>query len=170
MLLFKRIILLACLAVSAVVSAGEHEPYLGPQSEGAKDIQGALGTFPLYPETTYWKDSDGVSPGVAGCHYEIKSLKDTTPTGNAFGEVCTSYGFLIETNPGKGVAHSHKRDVGHPDLFDCNAWCKSEINRKKTHYNGGHCKAVKIDKKIEACLVIDKKTEKPIKSAKCVCY
>jgi hypothetical protein len=30
---------------------------------------------------------------------------------------------LIESNPGAGVIHAHADDTGHPDRFDCNAWC-----------------------------------------------
>ena len=98
----------------------------GPSS-GAKDIPGAKGTFEFTPtdhssdKTTWWKDTDGVSPGVAGCH--IGTDDKGTPNGRMFGEACLPNGLLVESNPGKDELHSHKHDVGHPDIFDCNAWC-----------------------------------------------
>jgi hypothetical protein len=30
---------------------------------------------------------------------------------------------LVESNPGADVIHKHADDIGHPDKFDCNAWC-----------------------------------------------
>ena len=40
-----------------------------------------------------------------------------------FGEACLPDGMLVETNPEADKLHSHKNDIGHPDKFDCNAWC-----------------------------------------------
>jgi hypothetical protein len=40
-----------------------------------------------------------------------------------FGEACLHDGLLVESNPGAGVVHKHTDDIGHPDKFDCNAWC-----------------------------------------------
>jgi len=40
-----------------------------------------------------------------------------------FGEACLESGLLVESNPGEVELHSHKNDTGHPDTFDCNAWC-----------------------------------------------
>lgn len=98
----------------------------GP-SKGAKDMPGAKGTFEFKPADwaegtlSWWKDSDGVDPGTAGCH--IGTDKEGKPNGRMFGEACLSETELVESNPGTDVVHSHKNDVGHPDKFDCNAWC-----------------------------------------------
>ena len=59
---------LAVLANSSLVNAS------GDPSSGAKGMPGAEGTFNFKPadwiegKTTWWEDSDGVAPGVAGCH------------------------------------------------------------------------------------------------------
>jgi hypothetical protein len=100
----------------------------GEPSSGAKDIAGAEGTFEFKPsdwilgQKTWWKDSDGVAPGVAGCH--IGTDDKGVPNGRMFGEACLPNGLLVESNPGADELHSHSNDVGHPDTFDCNAWCK----------------------------------------------
>ena len=100
----------------------------GAPSPLAEGVAGATGTFEFKPkdwtpgETTWWKDSDGVGPGVAGCH--IGTDSNGEPNGRMFGEACLPNGLLVESNPGKNELHSHKNDVGHPDTFDCNAWCK----------------------------------------------
>ncbi len=99
----------------------------GEPSSGAKGMPGAMGTFEFKPDdwmegkTTWWKDSDGVDPGVAGCH--IGTDSEGTPNGRMFGEACLPDGLLVETNPGADTLHSHKNGIGHPDKFDCNAWC-----------------------------------------------
>lgn len=90
-------------------------------------MPGAVGTFEYQPddwvegETSWWKDSDGVNPGVAGCHLGVDS--EGLPNGRMFGEACFDDRLLVESNPAAGVLHSHKNDIGHPDKFDCNAWC-----------------------------------------------
>ena len=100
----------------------------GPPSKGAQGIPGALGTFEFKPadwvegKLTWWKDTDGVNPGEAGCH--IGTDADGKPDGRLFGEACLEGGVnLVESNPGSTVIHSHANDLGHPDKFDCNAWC-----------------------------------------------
>lgn len=98
----------------------------GP-SAGAHDMPGAKGTFEFRPadwkagETSWWKDSDGVDPGTAGCH--IGTDSKGKPNGRMFGEACLPNGLLVESNPGTDELHSHKNDTGHPDTFDCTAWC-----------------------------------------------
>ena len=47
-----------------------------------------------------------------------------------FGEACLPDGMLVESNPGADELHSHKNDVGHPDKFDCNAWCVGKGSAK----------------------------------------
>ena len=90
-------------------------------------MPGAMGTFEFKPSdwiegaTTWWKDSDGVDPGTAGCH--IGTDSDGVPNGRMFGEACLPDGLLVESNPGADVLHKHANDIGHPDKFDCNLWC-----------------------------------------------
>ena len=106
-------------------------------SEGAGGMPGAEGTFEIKPQdwqpgvTSWWKDSDGVGPGVAGCH--IGTDSKGAPNGRMFGEACLANGLLVESNPGRDELHSHGNDVGHPDTFDCNAWCIGEGS------SGGTC-------------------------------
>ena len=99
----------------------------GQPSPGAEGMPGAKGTFVFKPadwiqgSTTWWKDSDGVDPEVAGCH--IGTDSEGNPNGRMFGEACLPDGLLVESNPGPGEVHKHSDDIGHPDKFDCNAWC-----------------------------------------------
>lgn len=110
------------LALQACSERADHEP-----SAAAQEMAGAKGTFVFTPgdwtegSTTWWKDTDGVDPGIAGCH--IGTDGDGSPNGRKFGEACLADGLLVETNPGADELHSHKNDVGHPDKFDCNDWC-----------------------------------------------
>ena len=111
---------LSLLLVSLGIADGEPSP-------AAQGMAGAKGTFEFKPQdwapgtTSWWKDTDGVDPGTAGCH--IGTDSDGTPNGRMFGEACLEDGLLVESNPGADELHSHKDDIGHPDKFDCNAWC-----------------------------------------------
>jgi hypothetical protein len=113
---------------------------LGPPSPDAAGKPGALGTCELKPadwlpgQTTFWKDSDGVAPGTAGCH--VGTNGRGRRNGRKFGEGCRANGTLIESNPAAGKLHEHKNDLGHPDVFDCALWC-----RGTGHPNGGSCVA-----------------------------
>ncbi len=110
---------------------------VGEPSVGAEPLPGATGTIELKPndwiegETTWWVDSDGVAPGVAGCH--IGTDENGVPNGRMFGEACLPNGRLVESNPGGDVLHSHHDDTGHPDTFDCVAWCVGQGR------SGGRC-------------------------------
>ncbi len=114
------LVLMACSAASA-----DGEP-----SAGAKGMAGAIGTFEFKPadwmsgEKSYWLDTDGVDPGLAGCHVGADS--EGRPNGRTFGEACIDEQTLVESNPGAMELHSHTNDVGHPDKFDCQAWCVGE--------------------------------------------
>ena len=131
-------IVAVCILVLMFSNAAtaQHSP-----SEAAKGMPGAKGTIEFKPTdwkgnvTTYWMDTDGVDPGVAGCHIGV--AQDRKPNGRFFGEACQNARILIESNPGAGVIHSHTNDLGHPDTFDCNAWC---VGAKKA--KGGTCKPV----------------------------
>ena len=109
-------------ALQACTENSDNEP-----SSGAQDMAGAMGTFEYKPQdwtdgkTTWWIDTDGVDPGTAGCH--IGTDRDGSPNGRMFAEACFADGLLGESNPGAGELHSHKNDIGHPDKFDCAAWC-----------------------------------------------
>ena len=109
----------------------------GVPSSGAEGMPGAMGTFEYKPndwikgQTTWWKDSDGVKPDVAGCH--IGTDEKGVPNGRMFGEACLPDGLLVESNPDTDVLHSHKNDIGHPDTFDCNSWCA------ETGFTKGDC-------------------------------
>jgi hypothetical protein len=132
-------ILAVCIPVLMLLASAQAQ-HLEP-SAGAKGMPGAQGTIEFKPTDwkgnvkTYWKDSDGIRPGVAGCHIGV--TRAGKRNGRFFGEACQSDQILIESNPGKGKIHPHTGDLGHPDTFDCNAWC---IGAKKTQ--GGVCKAV----------------------------
>jgi hypothetical protein len=135
--LFRVIGVCIPLAILLSLAQAQHsEP-----SKGAKGMPGALGTMEFKPTdwkgniTTYWKDTDGVRPGVAGCHIGV--TRNGRRNGRFFGEACESERILIESNPGAGVIHAHTNDLGHPDKFDCNAWC---VGAKKA--SGGVCRAV----------------------------
>jgi hypothetical protein len=125
------------LLLSALLACSDragHEP-----SAGAQGMAGAKGTFEFKPEdwavgvTTWWKDTDGVDPGTAGCH--IGADSDGSPNGRMFGEACLVDGLLVESNPSAAELHSHKEDIGHPDKFDCSAWCIGNGS------SGGRCEA-----------------------------
>jgi len=135
----SRIMMAICipaLMVSNAIGADHAAP-----SAGAKGMRGALGTIEYKPSdwkgkiSTYWDDTDGVAPKVAGCHVGV--TQDGRPNGRFFGEACQSDQALIESNPGAGVIHVHTNDLGHPDTFDCKAWCVGAA-----HAKGGVCKAV----------------------------
>lgn len=111
-------------------------------SDGAKDMPGAAGTIVFKPDdwqegqTTWWMDSDGIDPGTAGCHFGTDS--EGEPNGRMFAEACLPDGRLVESNPGAREVHSHTNDTGHPDTFDCSAWC---IGQGKS---GGSCQAAPV--------------------------
>ncbi len=135
----SRIVMLAALASLLVVVLGLAKADLGEPSEQAAGMAGATGTFSFQPpdwkegETSWWKDSDGIAPGIAGCHLGTDEKGELN--GRMFGEACLPNGLLVESNPGKDELHSHENDTGKPDTFDCNAWCVAE---GKT---GGECTA-----------------------------
>ena len=118
----SKILIAFFLLASTIIVNANDEP-----SEGAMGIPGAKGVFEFKPTdwiqgtTTWWKDSDGVDPGIAGCH--VGTDAEGIPNGRMFGEACLSDVLLVESNPGAGVLHSHSDDIGHPDRFDCNEWC-----------------------------------------------
>jgi hypothetical protein len=99
-----------------------------PPTAAASKIPGAKGTIEYKPEgwkgtgvTTYWNDSDGIKPGVAGFHVEVTRAVSRSPADDLRRGLRQRN--LVESNPGRNVIHPHKDDLGHPDTFDCNAWC-----------------------------------------------
>ena len=143
-------VLATCFSVLVGACGDSHD---GALSSGAKGMPGALGTFEFKPDdwqegkVTYWKDTDGVKPGEAGCH--IGTDKDGNPNNRSFGEACLTDVVLVESNPGADVIHKHDNDTGHPDKFDCDVWCKG----------GGSAKGKCVAADAPPCA----------KSAKCVC-
>lgn len=106
-------------------------------------------------KTTYWIDTDGVDPGVAGCHIEVtgpNSRTFATPR-RVFGEACEAGGkILIESNPGINEIHAHENDLGHPYRVNCETWCKGQGKRT------GACQPVQVRLANVACA-----------SARCTC-
>lgn len=113
--------------LSLFLHACAHQP-CPPPSEGARHMPGARGTIEFKPtdwtgQMSWWKDSDGIDPDVAGCH--LGTDDKGAPNGRKFGEACLESGLLVESNPGKDELHAHKNDLGHPDTFDCVGWCRA---------------------------------------------
>ena len=78
---------------------------------------------------TYWSDTDGVSPGEAGCHFEYTDANcQTLATGREFGELCLDADRLVESNPGADECHPHGADRGKPDVVSCSVWCANNGN------------------------------------------
>lgn len=134
---FPLLVLVLAICTPAGLHAAEAG---GPPSEGAKKC-GELEPIEFKPDDwtgrdSWWRDSDGVDPGTAGCHEGLK--EGGQPNGRSFGEVCRNDVVLVETNPDPGVRHSHKNDIGHPDVFDCMQWCACQGFAK-----GGFCSKVR---------------------------
>ncbi len=154
---FVLVLVLSAPALLCAAGGSGSEP-----SDGAKEMPGAMGTIIFQPAdwegtcenlqppgpTTWWVDSDGIAPGLAGCH--VGTDADGEPNGRQFGEACLESGLLVESNPGVGELHSHGNDVGHPDTFDCDLWCQG------TGHAGGECITVEGPPPCE-------------QSARCVC-
>jgi hypothetical protein len=107
---------------------------------------GPPGTIPYDGGTgqnSWWKDTDGVAPELAGCHVEYTESTCGTPSnpGRNFGESCSG-NTLIETNPGAGVCHQHDGDLGHPYTVPCNDWCKNQYAIPVPGVQGGQRRGV----------------------------
>lgn len=109
---------------------------------------------------SWWYDTDGIDPGVAGCHVEVNDpagSKKGQATGRSFAEGCVDGVTLIESNPASGAVHEHCADVGHPNYVNCNRWC-IEVRKAKS----GVCLSVNAgpnEPKVAPCS----------KSARCDC-
>jgi hypothetical protein len=144
------------------VSAGH--PFHWPTDEDVdpddpvRDMPGWLGRTTIEAPGC-WSDTDGVVPETAGCHLHCGSddgcVTCGEPDGRVIGEAChkftrvvnghaeTSPFWLIETNPGAGVCHPHTGGEGHPEVFDCDAFCKGTINPDDGQlYASGACESV----------------------------
>jgi hypothetical protein len=107
-----------------------------------------IDTLPGHIEQ-YWTDSDGVRPEAAGCHTAFANknidgvcLTPIVDPDSVFGEFCLPAaqdgfpaGSLVESNPAAGVCHPHKNQKGHPDVYDCDAFCKGTVG---WGMHGGH--------------------------------
>jgi hypothetical protein len=141
----KALKLAVLVCITLIISACCCKPKDGPpyppatlESEDMKGVRGSMGRMVFTPEDwtdadTYWVDSDGVAPDVAGCHISTDANKK--PTGRIFSEACLSDRVLVESNPGADVLHKHKNDVGKPDIVHCNAWCQGQ------EHDRGFCRA-----------------------------
>jgi hypothetical protein len=73
----KRLFWMLAVCIPLLMLAGVAQAQHSEPSAGAKGMPGALGTMEYKPTdwkgniTTYWKDTDGVDPGVAGCHIGV---------------------------------------------------------------------------------------------------
>lgn len=115
---------------------------------------GPPGTIPYDGGTgrkTWWKDTDGVMPELAGCHVEYAAQGCPGDMLRSFGELCQGDGnTLIETNPGAGICHDHAGDIGHPYVVPCDKWCKNQHviqtpdgpKRRGVAAAGGRCQIV----------------------------
>ncbi len=83
---------------------------------------------------SYWADTDGVAPEVAGCHIEYETdTCSAVRTGREFGEFCLDSDRLVESNPGVDECHTHAGDLGKPAVVSCSAWCAEQ------NQGGGSC-------------------------------
>lgn len=75
---------------------------------------------------SWWKDTDGIEPELAGCHIEYTARGCANAAARQFGEYCSADG-LVETNPDPGECHDHAGDIGHPYVVDCDRWCRNDL-------------------------------------------
>ena len=142
-------------------SPAEDEDFHWPSPDGYDDpgIPGWLGRTRISTTPGCWLDTDGVDPAVAGCH-TLQAGTDACATcedvvTERIGEACYTFSrvtadgsteegtFLVETNPAAGVCHEHVDGVGHPDVFDCDAYCKGSTDPESgAAYSGGACAAI----------------------------
>ncbi len=115
------------VALAYLLTTGCAAPeYSGP-SDQAQALSGAKGIMLYQPadwqpgQTTWWQSTDGLAPGVAGCH--VGTDGSGAPNGRMYGEACLAGGLLVETNEAADELHRHSDDIAHPDTFDCNQWC-----------------------------------------------
>lgn len=147
-----------------------------------KVLPGWLGRTEIEPEVLdplgnpytgdqYWTDTDGIAPATAGCHYPFQDrsiagvCSSPLNAASRIGEYCNpaagdaghaegfAAGALVETNPGANVCHAHADGLGHPDVYDCDAFCKGVGSPSHTG----------------ACVVAPCEADAAIPSAKCVC-
>lgn len=130
-------------------------------SSPTQAMPGWQGTTEIVTSESCWSDTDGVAPATAGCHVACSNgAGDCTSCGSPtsepqIGEACfsftqinstgvveTSPSWLIETNPGANVCHPHAHGEGHPDVFDCNAYCQGTAQPGGGgNYSSGSCTA-----------------------------
>jgi len=151
---------------AAPVAEGHGQPYHWPSDAGVPDndpvraMPGWMGRT-LIEAPGCWSDTDGVTPEVPGYHIQCKSKDGCQtcgkPTGLVVPEGCHAFErtvdghtevsprWLIETNPDAEVCHPHTGGEGHPDVFDCEAYCKGTPDPQDgLHYTAGGCVAVPI--------------------------
>ena len=150
--------LAAFASASVTSSAQEHKCFVGGGTNPC-----TVHNFAPKPKKnadTFWIDTDGENPALAGCHIEVVSMTNANPlpNGRVFGEVCEPGNkVLIETNPEANKVHKHGNDFGAPYRIDCAKWCALKHKTKK-----GACKPTTVRLSYK---------NKPIscRSAQCVC-
>lgn len=159
--MLQQSILIACVGLS--VLGCSNESTLEEHETGAGTITLDLGAG----HDSFWSDTDGVDPEVAGCHIELadSSCNVAAAAPRNFGEYCQEDGTLIESNPGAHVCHTHENDIGHPYVVDCDGWCRGTFvlpnnQRRGIAAAGGECVVVHE-------LPCDQGV---VDSAKCVCH
>lgn len=127
-----------------------------PETEGYTDpgLPGWMGRTQISTSEGCWVDSDGVLPELAGCHMLVSGddacSACESDVQERIGEACYTFiqpdgtpaatAWLIETNPGAEVCHPHAGGKGHPDVFDCDAYCKGTTEPESGEaYSGGAC-------------------------------
>ena len=76
---------------------------------------------------SYWRDTDGMDPGTAGCS-EVFTTDSCTDWASAisFGEFCVDEDRLIETADEAGVCHILPGDLSTLQVVSCTAWCATQ--------------------------------------------
>lgn len=136
-------LVIACLGLVSAACSNHDE---------TEDPEAGPGTYTLdlgRGEDSFWIDTDGVSPEVAGCHIEYSESTCTTVAvfGRTVGEFCQDDGTLVESNPAALACHTHDKDIGHPYVVDCAGWCTNGLvlpngQRRGFAADTGYCEAV----------------------------
>lgn len=139
-------------------STTEEEDFHWPSQDGWPDpgLPGWMGRTRISTTEGCWTDTDGVAPADAGCHL-LHDGDDTCSScgdllGEQIGEACHTFTsgegdsvvWLVETNPDAGTCHGHAGGEGHPDVFDCDVYCKGTVMDGETGatWAAGTCQVV----------------------------
>lgn len=120
-MLQQHSIRIACLALLSLGCSDEDAGEHGDGGTFVLDLGSGMDSF--------WIDTDGVAPEVAGCHIEFNEndCASVATPGRNFGEFCMDDATLIESNPMADLCHTHEDDIGHPYVVDCASWCRGTL-------------------------------------------